>query len=819
MVAVVVLVVLCVGSYAEASGGVQSRSDPFEAAIDPILRHRLAAAEPEQMVKAIVVLDAQADLAPLGTVTGEGAAARARRLRLAERALRKTATSSQTGVLDLLDAERANGNVSQIQPLWIVDAVEIAATPAVIEELAGRGDVREIQADLRFFAPSSMERMASASAETNVALINAPALWDLGFRGQGVVVASMDTGVDVTHPELAGRWRGGTNSWYDPNGEHPSTPTDVNGHGTWTMGAMVGGDAGGSSIGVAPDARWIAVKIFNDQGTATSSGIHLGFQWLLDPDGNPATADAPNVLNNSWTMSTAGCNLDFQPDLQNLRAAGILPIFAAGNFGPMPGTSVSPANNPEALAVGSTDDSDLIDTLSGRGPSACAQPVYPQLVAPGVDIRTTDLFGLYVNETGTSMAAPHVAGALALLLGAFPGLSADRQEAALENGAADLGTAGADNDYGFGRLDAAASYQWTLVSPDFSVSASPASVNAVAGTTAVSTISINGTNGFAGDVALSLAGLPSGVGTSTITPAIVNGAGSAQLSIQILAGAIPGTYQLMVTGNNGPTTRFTPVTLVVSAPAPIMYLSIHTWGARTLGTLTGVQNEDVVSFDGSRFTMTFDGSDVGLSTVDLDAFSRVDPDSFLLSFDKPISLPRVGWTDDSDVVRFDATSIGTTTAGLFSMYLDGSDVGLTMDMEDIDAIEPLADGRLLISTRGWATVTGAGAMHEDLLAFTPTLLGGVTKGTFRMYFDGSDVGLSGPSEDVDGVAVDGSGSILLSTLGAFAVPGVTGLGEDIFVCTPSSLGPNTLCVYSSAPFFQGSAWGLAGLGLDAFELP
>ena len=79
--------------------------------------------------------------------------------------------------------------------------------------------------------------------------MNAPALWDRGFRGQGVVVANMDTGVDATHPDLAAKWRGGTNSWYDPNGQHPTTPTDVSGHGTQTMGVMVGGNAGGSSVG------------------------------------------------------------------------------------------------------------------------------------------------------------------------------------------------------------------------------------------------------------------------------------------------------------------------------------------------------------------------------------------------------------------------------------------------------------------------------------------------------------------------------------------------------------------------------------------
>jgi subtilisin family serine protease len=113
----------------------------------------------------------------------------------------------------------------------------------------------------------------TGAPEPNISVINAPALWSLGFRGQGVVVASMDSGVDATHPDLAARWRGGSNSWYDPYGQHPTVPTDVSGHGTWTMGVMVGRDAGGTSIGVAPDAQWIAVKIFNDSGASTFSAI------------------------------------------------------------------------------------------------------------------------------------------------------------------------------------------------------------------------------------------------------------------------------------------------------------------------------------------------------------------------------------------------------------------------------------------------------------------------------------------------------------------------------------------------------------------
>jgi subtilisin family serine protease len=306
-------------------------------------------------------------------------------------------------------------------------------------------------------------------SEVNLQVTNVSALWDLGMRGQGIVVASMDTGVDVNHPDLSAQWRGGTNSWFDPNSQHPTIPTDTKGHGTWTMGIMVGQDASGIAVGVAPDARWIAVKIFDDRGMATVENIHKGFQWLLDPDETPGTPDAPHVVNNSWGYQAPGCNLEFQQDLRALRAAGILPVFAAGNAGPAASTSVSPANYPEAFAVGATNNSDLLYTYGSRGPSGCGQAamIFPEVVAPGVSIYTTDLHGNYISVTGTSLAAAHVAGALALLLSADPGMTVAQQEAALIHTAVDLGSAGADNDYGHGRLDVLAAYQFRPPCPAF----------------------------------------------------------------------------------------------------------------------------------------------------------------------------------------------------------------------------------------------------------------------------------------------------------------------------------------------------------------
>ncbi|HMJ36239.1 MAG TPA: S8 family serine peptidase [Baekduia sp.] len=482
-----------------------------------------------------------------------------------ERALRDHADAEQRSILALLARRRAQGLVTSVRPFWIFNGLHVVARPSVIAELAARTDVAAIRSNATVQAPYA--EAGGPVPEWNVARVNAPALWSMGQRGQGVVVAGMDTGVDATHQDLSSRWRGGANSWYDPSGEHPTVPTDRSGHGTWTMGAMVGGSAGGTAIGVAPDARWIAVKLFNDRGTTTTARIHAGFQWLLDPDGNPATADAPDVVNNSWTLSSPGCNLEFQPDLRSLRAAGILPVFAAGNAGPASATSLSPANNPEALAVGGTDADDVIDPGSSRGPSSCGQGTYPSITAPGVGVRTTDLFGLYATESGTSMAAPHAAGALALLLGAFPDADADRQEGALRNGAADLGITGPDDLYGSGRLDVLAAYGWLSAAPDFTLTATPASATVPAGGTATYAVDVGAINGLSSDVALSVGGLPAAQGTASIAPGtIAGGSGSATLTVTTAASAVPGTYALTVRAAAGATVHTASVALVVPAP-------------------------------------------------------------------------------------------------------------------------------------------------------------------------------------------------------------------------------------------------------------
>jgi bacillopeptidase F len=356
-----------------------------------------------------------------------------------------------------------NRGARRLRELWAINAIAATVKPSVVRQLASRPGIESIRLDASLEAPQP-EAGTSATPEWNLGAVHAPDLWALGHRGAGVVVASMDTGVDVDHPDLAPQWRGGSNSWYDPHGEH-LTPHDSSGHGTQTIAIAVGGSSGGSAIGMAPEARWIAAKLYNDSGWATYSDIHLAFQWLLDPDGDANTSDAPDVVNASWGLvGTAGqCITEFNADVDVLKNAGIAVVFAAGNDGPASMTSLSPANYASGYSTGAVDEALAVASFSSRGPSACDGTVYPKLVAPGVNIHTADLsFGglpLYATVSGTSYAAPHVAGAMALLATAFPSVDVPQLEAALVQTAHDLGDPAEDNSYGYGLADVRAAYE------------------------------------------------------------------------------------------------------------------------------------------------------------------------------------------------------------------------------------------------------------------------------------------------------------------------------------------------------------------------
>ncbi len=264
--------------------------------------------------------------------------------------------------------------------------------------------------------------------------------------------------------------------------------------------------------------------------------------------------------------------------------------------------------------------------------------------------------------------------------------------------------------------------------------------------------------------------------------------------------------------NSAPAT----VSITINANGPYLYL-----GSSTSGTAGGVAfaDEDILvkNIGTGTFAIYVDGSDIGLANTDIDAFEMQADGSLLMSFDADFSLTNFGTVDDSDILRFVPTSLGATTAGTWQWYFDGSDVGLSTSDEDIDAFTVLADGRLVLSTLGSVSVTGASGADEDLVIFTPAQLGSTTSGTWAIYFDGSDVGLASTSnEDLNGVWVNATGEIFLTTLGSFSVTGLSGDGSDIFICTPGSLGSTTTCTYSM--YWDGSVNGFLGEDTDSFSI-
>ncbi|CAL8125423.1 unnamed protein product [Orchesella dallaii] len=266
--------------------------------------------------------------------------------------------------------------------------------------------------------PSSITPTAT-TVQWGVAKVGADKVWStFNTKGEGVVVANIDTGVLGIHEALQGNFRA-DHGWYDPANK-TATPNDQNGHGTHTMGTIAGG--GEQGIGVAPGAKWIACKGCASSGCDGESLLSCG-QWMLsptNPDGtDPDASKIPDIVSNSWGSAIGG-NSWYNATINAWKAAGILHAFAIGNSGPICFTGGSPGDQASAFAVGSTDINDRSSSFSSRGPSLSGFITKPEISAPGSDIYSAwnSSATAYKTISGTSMATPHVAGAMALMLSA-----------------------------------------------------------------------------------------------------------------------------------------------------------------------------------------------------------------------------------------------------------------------------------------------------------------------------------------------------------------------------------------------------------------
>ncbi|MFF1589760.1 S8 family serine peptidase [Streptomyces sp. NPDC058286] len=412
-----------------------------------------------------VQLDSEADTSAAKKATGRTA-----RDRAVLKAKTAHAKSSQAGLKELLKQADAS-----YESFWISNTVKVTGSKALAEKIAARSDVASVQSDDPIKLPDPLNGTQEAKVdgvEWNVDRIGAPKVWDeYGVRGEGVVIGSIDTGVNYRHPVLAAGYRGlkadgsydHAYNWFDATGSCTgSAPCDDQGHGTHTMGTMVGADGSGNQIGVAPGATWIAAKACTTENCPRDALLAAG-QWMLAPtdaDGeNPRPDLAPDVINNSWGSDS----LDtwYQTMVQAWRDAGIFPAFSNGNSGPTCDTAGSPGAYTHTYASGAFDSDNKIADFSSRGPGVNGT-VKPNISAPGVNVRSAAPGGGYVAKSGTSMASPHTAATVALVWSAAPSLRGDvaATEDLLNKSAIDVdatscgGTAAFNNIYGEGRLDA-----------------------------------------------------------------------------------------------------------------------------------------------------------------------------------------------------------------------------------------------------------------------------------------------------------------------------------------------------------------------------
>lgn len=417
------------------------------------------------------------------------------------------AKSTQAPILHLLKQSKI-----QYQSFYVTNAIKVTSSYEFMISLASRQDVDRIIDNapikmLDYTIDRANGTARGAEPEWGLKMIKADSVWQMGIRGEGVIIAGQDTGYDWELSPLKKKYNGYKDSlntehsynWHDaihknnprfpdtllnPCGYSTKKPCDDNNHGTHTMGTMIGEDDE-NIIGVAPEAKWIACRNM-DRGWGQPSTYMECFEWFLAPtdqNGENANPDkSPHVINNSWYCSTEeGCNesnfILMEELVKNLKASGVVVVVSAGNSGSGCGSvSGPPAFFESSFSVGATNIDDNIAGFSSRGPVFIDSSfrLKPNVSAPGVGVRSVIRGGNFASFNGTSMAGPHVAGLVGLIISANPALAGnvDVIEDIIEATAVpktwnqDCGEfAGADVPnavFGYGRVDALAAVKRAL---------------------------------------------------------------------------------------------------------------------------------------------------------------------------------------------------------------------------------------------------------------------------------------------------------------------------------------------------------------------
>jgi subtilisin family serine protease len=427
---------------------------------------------------------------------------------------RAVAATAQKTAIALLRAQQV-----PYRSFQIVNAIQAKGSLSLVKALAALPEVRAIQPNPTVavdLLPEEREQQAldfREGVEWGIAAIGADQVWDMGFTGQGVVIGGQDTGYEWDHPAIKESYRGWdvtlsqadhNYNWHDaiheidsmngppyiaeanPCGLSSLVPCDDHNHGTHTMGTMTGTVSDeGKGIGVAPGAKWIACRNM-ERGYGSPASYIECFEWFLAPTDlngeNPDPSKAPHVIANSWSCpEIEGCtpaNFEtMQIAVDNLKAAGVVVVVSAGNSGSQCHTVSTPAAIFEnSFTVGATRQTDTIANFSSRGTVTVdsSNRLKPNIAAPGVGVRSSIRNGGFATFSGTSMAGPHVAGAVALLISANPELAGQVEaiEDLLESTARPMlsdqdcgGVSGMEVPnavYGYGRMDILAAVQETV---------------------------------------------------------------------------------------------------------------------------------------------------------------------------------------------------------------------------------------------------------------------------------------------------------------------------------------------------------------------
>ncbi len=461
--------------------------------ISPQLEEHMRSATAGQRLMVNIVLKEQFDAEYLNRLV-DGMPKPQRRMAVA-RILQDFSSRKQAGLLKYLRQQEALGSVANVTPLWIINAMYCEATPEVIRAVSQRAEVEYVDYDLQYspdlLEPEQPNEDGEDEIAWGVAKVRAPEVWALGYTGQGIVCGHIDTGCNYAHPDLA------DHMWTDPNypkygwnfENNNNDPKDDHGHGTHTAGTVASDGTAGTQAGVAPDAQIMVCRVRTVADSVAESQCWQAMQFCVSPPLSPANGADLYTMSLGWQIAWNPKQAAWRTTANNVNAAGVIQVIAAGNERSIsppnscrcPGNVPPPWRNPQnsgtgalsgVMSIGATDANDAIASFSSRGPVTWGSVapfndyVYPpgltrpDMSAPGVNVKSCARAGGYTTMSGTSMATPHVAGVVCLMLSKNRNLSPAAVDSILEMTAVDLGPAGKDNDFGAGRIDALAAVNY-----------------------------------------------------------------------------------------------------------------------------------------------------------------------------------------------------------------------------------------------------------------------------------------------------------------------------------------------------------------------